>query len=103
MRRDLWCMRGERCDGDRRVQSGQRAVRGGFRQGGSLDAAGPRGRGRDLYGREVAPRGVFGLEVGEAHIIRNAGGQVSDDAIRSLVISERLLGTNEVVIIYHTD
>jgi carbonic anhydrase len=103
MRRDLWRMRGECCDGVRRVQSGQRAVRGGFRQGGSPDAAGPRGRGRDLYGREVAPREVFGLEVGEAHVIRNAGGRVSDDAIRSLVISERLLGTNEVVVIHHTD
>ena len=49
------------------------------------------------------PEQFLGLEVGDAHVIRNAGGRVSDDAIRSLVISERLLGTNEVVVIHHTD
>ncbi len=43
------------------------------------------------------------LEVGDAHIIRNAGGVVTDDAIRSLVISQRLLGTTEVILIHHTD
>jgi carbonic anhydrase len=41
--------------------------------------------------------------LGEAHVIRNAGGVVTDDAIRSLVISQRLLGTNEIVLIHHTD
>ena len=46
---------------------------------------------------------ALGLEVGEAHVIRNAGGVVTDDAIRSLVISQRLLGTNEIVLIHHTD
>ena len=43
------------------------------------------------------------LEEGDAHVIRNAGGRASDDAIRSLTISEQLLGTNEVVVIHHTD
>lgn len=49
------------------------------------------------------PAKFLGLEVGDAHVIRNAGGRASDDAIRSLVISEQLLGTNTVVVIYHTD
>jgi carbonic anhydrase len=49
------------------------------------------------------PEKFLGLEVGDAHVIRNAGGRVSDDAIRSLVISERLLGTTEVVVIHHTE
>lgn len=46
---------------------------------------------------------ILGLEEGDAHIIRNAGGIVSDDAIRSLAISQRLLGTREIVLIHHTD
>ncbi|PZS14267.1 MAG: carbonic anhydrase [Solirubrobacterales bacterium] len=46
---------------------------------------------------------LLGLEEGEAHIIRNAGGIVSDDAIRSLAISQRLLGTREIILIHHTD
>ena len=46
---------------------------------------------------------LLGLGLGEAHVIRNAGGVVSDDAIRSIVISQRLLGTNEIVLIHHTD
>ena len=49
------------------------------------------------------PSRFLGLELGDAHVIRNAGGRASDDAIRSLVISEQLLGTNTVVIIHHTD
>ena len=49
------------------------------------------------------PEAFLGLEVGDAHVIRNAGGRVSEDAIRSLVISERLLGTREIVVVYHTD
>jgi carbonic anhydrase len=47
--------------------------------------------------------GVLGLEEGEAHVIRNAGGVVTDDEIRSLAISQRLLGTREIVLIHHTD
>jgi carbonic anhydrase len=46
---------------------------------------------------------ILGLQEGEAHVIRNAGGVVTDDAIRSLVISQRLLGTEEVILIHHTD
>ena len=45
---------------------------------------------------------VLGLRTGDAHIIRNAGGLATDDAIRSLVISQRLLGTEEVLVIEHT-
>ncbi len=46
---------------------------------------------------------VLGLAEGDAHVIRNAGGVVSDDAIRSLAISQRLLATREIVLIHHTD
>src|ERR1700688_2364415 len=46
---------------------------------------------------------ILGLQEGEAHVIRNAGGVVTDDAIRSIVISQRLLGTNEIILIHHTD
>ncbi len=46
---------------------------------------------------------ILGLGDGEAHVIRNAGGVVTDDAIRSLAISQRLLGTREIVLIHHTD
>jgi carbonic anhydrase len=47
--------------------------------------------------------GALGLGEGDAHVIRNAGGVVTDDAIRSLAISQRLLGTNEIILIHHTD
>ena len=46
---------------------------------------------------------LLGLEEGDAHVIRNAGGVVTDDALRSLVISQRLLGTGEIILIHHTD
>ena len=46
---------------------------------------------------------LLGIDAGDAHVIRNAGGVVTDDAIRSLVISQRLLGTKEVILIHHTD
>jgi len=46
---------------------------------------------------------ILGLEDGDAHIIRNAGGAVTDDVIRSLAISQRLLGTREIILIHHTD
>ena len=49
------------------------------------------------------PHRILGLKEGDAHVIRNAGGVVSDDAIRSLVISQRLLDTREIVLIHHTD
>lgn len=48
------------------------------------------------------PYGVLGLREGDAHVIRNAGGVVTDDAIRSLAISQHLLGTEEVILIHHT-
>jgi carbonic anhydrase len=47
--------------------------------------------------------GALGLQEGFAHVIRNAGGVVTDDAIRSLAISQRLLGTEEIILIHHTD
>jgi carbonic anhydrase len=46
---------------------------------------------------------TLGLEIGDAHVIRNGGGVVTDDVIRSLVISQRLLGTEEIILIHHTD
>jgi carbonic anhydrase len=49
------------------------------------------------------PYGLLGLREGEAHVIRNAGGVITDDAIRSLAISQRLLGTEEIMLIHHTD
>src|SRR6202521_5069668 len=49
------------------------------------------------------PYGLLGLGEGDAHVIRNAGGVVSDDVIRSLPISQRLLGTREILLVHHTD
>jgi carbonic anhydrase len=46
---------------------------------------------------------LLGLEEGQAHVIRNAGGVITDDGIRSLAISQRLLGTREIILIHHTD
>jgi len=51
----------------------------------------------------LSPYVMLGLHEGEAHIIRNAGGVITDDEIRSLVISQRLLGTQEIMLIQHTD
>ncbi|MHB1286584.1 MAG: beta-class carbonic anhydrase [Leptospirales bacterium] len=51
----------------------------------------------------INPAGMAGLSEGDAHVIRNAGGRASDDAIRSLVISYKLLGTKEWFVIHHTD
>src|SRR6266498_5683229 len=50
----------------------------------------------------IDPARALGLEEGDAHVIRNAGGRAAD-ALRSLVISEQLLGTTEIVILHHTD
>jgi carbonic anhydrase len=49
------------------------------------------------------PYGLLGLQEGDAHVIRNAGGVVTDDVIRSLAISQRLLGTRAIILIHHTD
>ncbi len=51
----------------------------------------------------VVPSRILGLEEGDAHVIRNAGGVITDDEIRSLSISQHLLGTEEVILIHHTD
>ena len=47
--------------------------------------------------------GALGLQEGDAHVIRNAGGVVTEDVLRSLAISQRLLGTEEIILIHHTD
>jgi carbonic anhydrase len=49
------------------------------------------------------PARALGLQKGDAHVIRNAGGVASEDALRSLVISQRLLGTEEIILVHHTD
>jgi carbonic anhydrase len=49
------------------------------------------------------PQALLGLQEGDAHVIRNAGGVITDDEIRSLAISQRLLGTDEIMLIHHTD
>ena len=51
----------------------------------------------------LSPYVMLGLSEGDAHVIRNAGGVITDDEIRSLLISQRLLGTREVMLIHHTD
>jgi carbonic anhydrase len=51
----------------------------------------------------IDPLAVLGLELGDAHVIRNAGGLVTDDAIRSLSASQKLLGTEQVVVLMHED
>jgi carbonic anhydrase len=52
---------------------------------------------------QLIPFKFLGLQEGDAHVIRNAGGRASEDAIRSLVISSELLGTREFLVIHHTD
>src|SRR3954464_1372438 len=51
----------------------------------------------------LIPTRILGLNEGEAHVLRNAGGVVTDDAIRSLAISQNLLGTEEIILLHHTD
>ena len=51
----------------------------------------------------VQPARFLGLGVGDAHVIRNAGGRASDDALRSIIVSTQLLGTRECMVIHHTD
>ena len=60
-------------------------------------------RGRSALPSPMARDTLRATSEGDAHVIRNAGGVVSDDAIRSLVISPRLLGTREILLIHHTD
>jgi carbonic anhydrase len=51
----------------------------------------------------VIPTRILGLNEGEAHVLRNAGGVVTDDAVRSLALSQHLLGTQEIILLHHTD
>lgn len=51
----------------------------------------------------VNPYGIFGLTEGDAHVVRNAGGAATDDVVRSLAVSQRLLGTTEVILVHHAD
>jgi carbonic anhydrase len=51
----------------------------------------------------ILPLGVFGLEPGDAHIIRNAGGRVSDDVLRSLLVSTHVLGVRAIAVVHHTE
>ena len=51
----------------------------------------------------IVPSRLLGIHEGDAHVIRNAGGVITDDEIRSLSISQRLLGTEEIILIHHTD
>ncbi len=51
----------------------------------------------------LSPYVMLGLNEGDAHVIRNAGGVITDDEIRSLAVSQRLLGTEEIMVIHHTD
>src|SRR5829696_4571250 len=51
----------------------------------------------------LSPFALLGLEIGDAHVIRNAGGVITEDEIRSLAISQHLLGTEEIMLIHHTD
>jgi carbonic anhydrase len=49
------------------------------------------------------PAKVLGLQEGDAHVVRNAGGVATEDALRSIIISQRLLGTEEIILVHHTD
>jgi carbonic anhydrase len=51
----------------------------------------------------ITPTRILGLNEGEAHVLRNAGGVVTDDAVRSLALSQHLLGTEEIILLHHTD
>ena len=79
------------------------ALRRELRQGRSAPASGPQARGARLHGRAPEPLRPARAAEGDAHVIRNAGGVVTDDEIRSLAISQRLLGTEEIILIHHTD
>ncbi len=86
-----------------RLLENARAYAEGF-QGSDLSAA-PSKRVAVLacMDARLIPTRLLGLNEGEAHILRNAGGVVTDDAIRSLSLSQHLLGTEEIVLVHHTD
>ena len=87
---------------DKMVDANQ-SYAGSFDQGG---LAMPPARGVAIVtcmDARLHPAKFLGLGLGDAHVIRNAGGRASDDAVRSLIISSRLLGTREFAVIHHTD
>jgi carbonic anhydrase len=87
---------------DNLVQNAQRYAEG-FNKGGLPMPPGRRLAVVACMDARLNPYGILGLTEGDAHVIRNAGGVVTDDAIRSLTISQRLLGTEEIILIHHTD
>ena len=88
---------------DRRDARSQRRVRSAFAGGGEQMPPTRKAAVLACMDARLDVYRVLGLDVGEAHVIRNAGGVVTEDAIRSLVISQRLLGTEEIILIHHTD
>jgi carbonic anhydrase len=74
-----------------------------FDQGGLLMAPGRKVAVLACMDARLVVSKILGLEEGDAHVIRNAGGVATEDAIRSLLISQRLLGTEEIILIHHTD
>ena len=84
------------------VQENNKGYQSGFKHG---DKKSPPARKLAIVtcmDARMHPETAFGLEVGDAHVIRNAGGRIDLGALRSLVISQRLLGTREVWVIHHT-
>jgi carbonic anhydrase len=84
------------------LENAQRYARG-FDKGGLATPPARRVAVLACMDARLMPTRILGLEEGEAHVIRNAGGVASDDAIRSLAISQNLLGTEEIMLIAHTD
>jgi carbonic anhydrase len=86
-----------------RLLENARAYAEGFEKGGLAIPPSKRVAVVACMDARLIPTRVLGLDEGEAHVIRNAGGVVTDDTIRSLAISQNLLGTEEIVLIHHTD
>ena len=82
---------------------GNRAYAGRFDRGNAPQSPNKRMVVLTCIDARLHPERFLGLEVGDAHVIRNAGGRASDDALRSLIISSQLLGTRECMVIHHTD
>ena len=80
-----------------------RAYAEGFDEGDAPSSPGKRLVVLTCMDARVQPERFLGLDIGDAHVIRNAGGRASDDALRSLIISSQLLGTRECMVIHHTD
>ena|ERR1051326_7361282 len=84
------------------VQNAERYA-AGFQKGGLPMPPGKQAAVVACMDARLNPYGILGLSEGDAHVIRNAGGVVTEDVIRSLAISQRLLGTREIILIHHTD